>query len=564
MEPVIVQLPTTTAAVKLGETKAPKRYGSPFRTFPLELFQKNKISYDERIKLYKQRISLRILDYGPITQELKNVYSGDPLLTGLIRLYADSEYDREYTLRINRFSEDIHKYPIVSIEQALTYLKDTGDNRKRIKTFFDKVKNEHSHSYPKGTFDKYEKLFMDIVSKIKIPEGYIWSYFGLLNVEDLRKRYNLREEIKNTELVPHTFEKYALPFELEDYAQYLRLFNEKKTQNAKAWQEWILPDIPPGLNYSQIHTFKLSRIVKWGINKNPTWEHDRIYSFLRYLKPTNEEVNFYDPIKPKGKFPVWFIPSYTLRHAYRHYYGTVRFLDWENICRRRLITLDTLRTIVKHDFHIKGIETMSQEKICSLVLPIVKEEISKYDQMLRDISHQSSKVLWQPGGLKNIGGITTKTWRNQLIKARKKNFEQGPPKPMNTKEQIMSICRTPTNANKLVLTDLIWSLGLRSYLPMGITQTTNQQLCQVLQRYYAITTERPFLPPETEALLEDVDSPSLMSPPTPISTVQLTPLSSVDSPGNDLFAVTKTPTGKQTITYPAATAPESSIKKIKT
>ena len=106
---------------------------------------------------------------------------------------------------------------------------------------------------------------------------------------------------------------------------------------------------------------------------------------------------------------------------------------------------------------------------------------------------------------------------------------------------------------------------------MGINKSTNEVLCQVLQRYYSAITEKPFLPPETEALLEE----EITSPLNLLSSIESSDLSSIESSdfGSSIESIgSPPPTIKHpttikyltTIKYPSGTAPQASIKKIKT
>ena len=275
-------------------------------------------------------------------------------------------------------------------------------------------------------------------------------------------------------------------------------------------------------------------------------------------RPTNNEVHWFSN-HPDGKLALFMKKKYNYRHMYRYYFGTIRFLDWVTICRNKLITLNTLRTIVAHDFNLKGINQMNFDQICSKVILLADNEVKKYDNMLKSIYMQSRIIIDQPGGLSHIRNVHSKNWRNQLIVNRKKNFEQGPHRIVDTRREILKICQIPAAANREILVDLIWTLGLRQYLPAGITKSSSQLLCQILQKYYSAVTEKPFLPPETEALLEEeINSIELST-----SSISSSDLSSIESNFSSIESINSPIiTYPTTIKYPAGTAPKKLIEKI--
>ena len=655
--------------------------GRPFKhkKIPLRMFQTGKIPYKERMKLYKQRSPMRefpiplsnFYDEAVVVKKFEELRF-NPLFKFLLQHHFIRLPPKRNSIFF-KYLLAIFRNEIKDIDGESEYFLDrmriTGERRKQAKEKFELMISE----------------LKNMMDHIPAKNGYSWWYFGYFKPEDLQKRAKLRQEIKDTTLSPHTFEKYSLPFELEDYAHYLRSFNNHRRPS---WIKWILPSyvfpkipepvipedfidynldaeqdeidgaylaivgptnphrfvidifgndtveystskirevkgdlssdrnltvgerdfaISIGFNVnldsqatSSSHTSKPSQSfatitqsniknqkaklnkktlwLNWSFHKGPTWKYGRIIDVFRKLRnqpgdkrPTRDEVHWFSHHKGNKKVPLFTKSKYDFRHMYRHYFGTIRFLDWQTICRNKLVTLDTLRTIVKHDFELKDIEMMSFDQICSTVISLVENEVKKYDTMLKSIYMQSRRVIDQPGGLSHIRQTHTKQWRNQLIRNRKKNFEQGPKRIVDTRREILNICQIPTTADRGILIDLIWSMELRQYLPMGINKSTNEVLCQVLQRYYSAITEKPFLPPETEALLEE----EITSPLNLLSSIESSDLSSIESSdfGSSIESIgSPPPTIKHpttikyliTIKYPSGTAPQASIKKIKT
>ena len=256
--------------------------------------------------------------------------------------------------------------------------------------------------------------------------------------------------------------------------------------------------------------------------KHPTWKTKRLISGIKSggNTPTNIELGYYTTgMRNILSHPLSMVWNDVLRYAYRYYFGTVRFLDWATVCEQRLISVQTLRTIAKHDFHLKNIELMSYDKICEGIIYTAIEDRAKYHKVLGNIVQHQQNILWKPGGLKLISNIHSKRWRNEMIIKRKQILEPKLPilkQVSSTKQILANICKKPNQIDRFQLLDMVWSLGLRGFLPVNIINISPAQLCKLIQEHIKLTTKRPFLPLEMESKLDEPITP-LISPLSPMS-----------------------------------------------
>ncbi len=153
-------------------------------------------------------------------------------------------------------------------------------------------------SYPRGLFhikhsnltprERKQKQELAELERKLIPQ-YSWWYFGYFNTEDIQRR--LADSSTNEQLSPHTFEKHSLPYDLDDYAHYLRCFKNNETCNMIRWifgELAQLGDTWSSLYENAKHKY---RQLSW-LNKYK-WSNIRLYKAIRsaYL----EEMIFEPP-----------------------------------------------------------------------------------------------------------------------------------------------------------------------------------------------------------------------------------------------------------------------------
>ena len=559
---------TTVTAIDPTIPKKSKIVAFP-RDFPLEIFSKGTVSWEQRLAIYRDNLPLKILPEAsinkvyPVGNVLKLISSNlskklDGALGAMKQLLINVRSYEWLTAEINR--------KIAIISTVLQQIK-TPDNIGSLLVSLDEINNivrsvldDLVVNFDDSAGYIYLKnLDLDIVSLIRkikkhISDGpYIWGYFGLfektgyLKYREEIKRRNSIQEVKigytdSSGITPHTFEQFSPPLDLEDYAHYLRCFKEKRRCDWNSIMGTGTLDRPQQGMTSRRYLMGVvwsTKYLKLGLSttrnrwgKYPTFEEIGIY-----INPGSVGGPALHFLKLQATLDVKRLTNYSqflnliFRQAYRYYYGTVRLIDWRTICKRRLVSDKTIRSIAEHDFGIKNTKTMNYGTVCSLIVKLADDGKEKYSGMLKNIIHNKHALIGQPGGLNLINNIHAKNWRNEMIRGRKQVLQYVNPLRIPTREDsILDICKVPQQQNIMKLFDLIWALGLRQYLPVDINNVTVAQICKILTNYKALTArDNPYLPVELEEKLKEpvtpFPTPSSLSSLSPTSLSPLTPLS---------------------------------------
>lgn len=364
--------------------------------------------------------------------------------------------------------------------------------------------------------------FFSTIHQEFYDRGYIWMYTGFYKrdqrhvarkLSSVYKDYYEREgslpitfPFDMSELSPENFEQYTTLVSMDSY--FIQLNNIK---NNNIRQRTFSSNLKQNTGENYLKNLGFSKkelgdaiLKKSNRNKYDSYPNNIIKLKQLFTKTLADNVKitpFYHASKYRRRIRYsleFTYPKCYYEVLYRAIFNTLGYVDWEEVCKNNLLSLDILKTVAVETFQYNPnlFENKNSKQVCqylSKATKTIKESKQKVKELVTVITPDvSSSVIYQPGSLALRSSEGYKlSQESGLFLVEPVSKPTIPQYQQDVIKRITDICMIDSsklsdnekNVNLLQILKLAIELNITDQMG-DLNKLTIEKACQVFNNYY--------------------------------------------------------------------------------